>query len=441
MTVTNEGTTLSTFTYDNNGNMAVKNVGGSLTTYTYSIENKMVGITYPDESLNTFTYDAEGKRLRKQDSGGTLRYVYDPQGPTGLYDLAAETNNEGTVQAFYTQGPMLLAMRRGGASYFYHDDAIGSTSAITNSSETTTSTYKYYAFGEVLTSTGTLTNPFKYVGGLGYYTDPDSSLVLLRARYYWPVVGRFVSWDPAREAMNWYLYAASRAVLVTDPEGLRWLENEFVHFSVRNTPCRVGGYGVGDWNEVHQARTRWYTWGINNWHWHATRGGAVVEVPTSYKGFRPCGAVDEGQRQALLFWAQDQVQHMRLPTAMPVLWLGTAREHPSATGEFYSGWGRWAFGIIMYLRPAALVSPDEWSMFLAHEMGHAFGAQHTPGNGLGLMSLAMSYPEDMNKLYCKTMWDLMAAQRHPLTVPRCQQCYREGFPVWPYWARCGKVVY
>jgi hypothetical protein len=28
--------------------------------------------------------------------------------------------------------------------------------------ETTTSTYKYYAFGDVLASTGTLSNPFKY---------------------------------------------------------------------------------------------------------------------------------------------------------------------------------------------------------------------------------------------------------------------------------------
>jgi len=31
--------------------------------------------------------------------------------------------------------------------------------------ETTTSTCKYYAFGEVLVSTGSLSNRFKYVGG------------------------------------------------------------------------------------------------------------------------------------------------------------------------------------------------------------------------------------------------------------------------------------
>jgi len=202
------------------GNTTLKNAGGSLTTYTYSPENKNIGIMYPNSAVNTFSYDGDGKRLQKEDSGGTLRYVYDNQGPTGLYDLVEEMNDEDTLQAFYTQGPMLLAMRRGGASYFYHDDAIGSTSAISDSDETATSTYKYYAFGELRTSTGTLTNPFKYVGGLGYYDDPDSALLLLRARYYWPTVGRFVTRDRVQQGISWYTYAGGVPTQTVDPSGM-----------------------------------------------------------------------------------------------------------------------------------------------------------------------------------------------------------------------------
>jgi RHS repeat-associated protein len=189
----------------------------------YNYENKMVGITYPDSSLNTFSYDGDGKRLQKQDSTGTLRMVFDPQGPTGLYDLAKETDGSNNLVAFYTQGPMLISMRRNSASYFYHPDALGSTSAITSSDETVTSTYKYYAFGDELTSTGTLNNAFKYVGGLGYYSDPDSGLLLLRARYYWPGVARFLTMDPAREGSNWYVYVRNRAIAQVDPTGVQAL--------------------------------------------------------------------------------------------------------------------------------------------------------------------------------------------------------------------------
>jgi len=256
MTRFEDNTGITTFAYDNNGNQITKTVpGGSIATYAYNYQNKMTGITYPDSSLNTFTYDGDGKRLRKQDSGATLRYVYDNQGPTGLYDLVEEMNDEDTLQAFYTQGPMLLAMRRGGASYFYHDDALGSTSAISDSDETATSTYKYYAFGDLRTSTGTLTNPFKFVGGLGYYDDPDSGLMLLRARYCWAGVGRFTTPDPVlRETddpdgpiMAWvgnaYVYAHDEPAQTSDPTGLwEWkpIHLRMTYRLARNTSSRVG---------------------------------------------------------------------------------------------------------------------------------------------------------------------------------------------------------
>jgi RHS repeat-associated protein len=202
----------------------------------------MTGITYPDSSLNTFAYDGDGKRLQKQDSSGTLRMVYDHQGPTGLYDLAKETDGSNTLVAFYTQGPMLISQRRGGNSYWYHDDALGSTSAITSSDETVTSTYKYYAFGDVLTSSGTLTNAFKYVGGLGYYSDPDSGLLLLRARYYWPGIARFLSRD-ATSAGRLYAYAHNNPIVFTDPEGLHVFEVGSIVWE----KSILGFYYWGDW--------------------------------------------------------------------------------------------------------------------------------------------------------------------------------------------------
>ena len=53
--------------------------------------------------------------------------------------------------------------------------------------------YKYLAFGSILTESETVLNPFKFVGREGYYFDVDLGYFLLRARYYNPVSSQFLS--------------------------------------------------------------------------------------------------------------------------------------------------------------------------------------------------------------------------------------------------------
>ncbi len=56
----------------------------------------------------------------------------------------------------------------------------------------------------------------------GTYTDgsPDGDgLVYMRARYYEPTTGRFVSEDPARDGINWFDYANSDPVNECDQSG------------------------------------------------------------------------------------------------------------------------------------------------------------------------------------------------------------------------------
>lgn len=52
-------------------------------------------------------------------------------------------------------------------------------------------------------------NPFRYCGE---YTDEESGLVYLRARYYDPSIGRFISEDPVKDGMNWYVYCSNNPV-------------------------------------------------------------------------------------------------------------------------------------------------------------------------------------------------------------------------------------
>ncbi|GIV11409.1 MAG: hypothetical protein KatS3mg020_0900 [Fimbriimonadales bacterium] len=57
-----------------------------------------------------------------------------------------------------------------------------------------------------------------YCANLGHPED-ETGLVYMRARYYEPVTGRFISEDPARDGVNWYLYADGNPVNRTDFTG------------------------------------------------------------------------------------------------------------------------------------------------------------------------------------------------------------------------------
>ena len=113
---------------------------------------------------------------------------------------------------------ILGATRRGGATSYYLYDQLGSTGKLLDSSQAVTDSYSYFAFGDVRTSSGSTANPFKFVGRLGYYSDASTPFQYLRARYYAPAYGRFVSRDPVGRRPR-YLYVRDGPLRVADPMG------------------------------------------------------------------------------------------------------------------------------------------------------------------------------------------------------------------------------
>lgn len=59
----------------------------------------------------------------------------------------------------------------------------------------------------------------RYCANLGHVEDEESDLIYMRARYYEPWSGRFVSEDPARDRSNWYLYSNNKPSLLVDFTG------------------------------------------------------------------------------------------------------------------------------------------------------------------------------------------------------------------------------
>ncbi len=59
----------------------------------------------------------------------------------------------------------------------------------------------------------------RYCANLGHRQDDESGLTYMRARYYEPTTGRFVSEDPAMDGGNWYAFAKNQPTVLADPSG------------------------------------------------------------------------------------------------------------------------------------------------------------------------------------------------------------------------------
>ncbi len=178
--ITDPSSNLTTNTYDNNGNLTVTDANGTVTTNTWTYDNRLRTVTLATPATTTFTYDGDGLRRQTVTSSGTTNFIWDGQ------DVLLETDVSNNTQVTYTQTPdiygNLVSQRRSTTTKHYHFDALGSTLALTDANENVTDTYRYYAFGGLLTSTGTTVNNFRFVGNLGYYNESALSLQYLRAR-------------------------------------------------------------------------------------------------------------------------------------------------------------------------------------------------------------------------------------------------------------------
>jgi len=192
--VTARGT--DSFAYDQANRLTSATVGGMATTNVYDGDGKRASQTVGSNAAIAYVYDVAGG-LTMLPTDGTRKYVY------GL-GLAYSVDTAGTLSV-------------------YHADGLGSVREQTNAAGTVTSITQTDAFGVPLTPPGTSSSqPF---GFAGEQRDSDG-LMYLRARYYDPAIGRFMSRDPLAggmgfpQSLNRYSYALNNPVSNIDPSGL-----------------------------------------------------------------------------------------------------------------------------------------------------------------------------------------------------------------------------
>lgn len=196
------------------------NTAGAITnktpnSYTYDLNDNL--LTVSGAMTAQFKYDGAGNRREKTVNGTNTRYVLDI---LGMSQVLMETNASNAAQYYYVYGPSGLLYRTkasNNTNQYYHYDYRGSTTAITNESQVVTHSYSYDPFGKVLASTEADFNPYRYVGQHGVAYESDN-LVFMRARYYDPSMGRFISEDPIWH-LNLYPYADNNPIMMIDYDG------------------------------------------------------------------------------------------------------------------------------------------------------------------------------------------------------------------------------
>jgi RHS repeat-associated protein len=209
---------MSTEQYDNNGNTAQSGAR----TFKYDFQNRLKSMT---NGAVTIQYDGDGNRVAKAANGTTTKYLVDDLNPTGYAQVVEELTN-GAVTRTYTYGLQRInqnqLINNAWTPSFYGYDGMGSVRMLTDATGAVTDTYDFDGWGNTVHLTGATPNLYLY---RGEQYDPDLQLYYLRARYFNPLTGRFLTRDPVSgkmadpKSLHKYLYAGGNPINVIDPTG------------------------------------------------------------------------------------------------------------------------------------------------------------------------------------------------------------------------------
>ncbi|NOG91940.1 MAG: RHS repeat-associated core domain-containing protein [Armatimonadetes bacterium] len=103
--------------------------------------------------------------------------------------------------------------------YDGHGNMIATLSRSGSASYAVSNARGYDVWGSVRSGASSGYPNTRYCANLGHKQDDESGLIYMRARYYEPCTGRFVTEDPARDGINWFVYCQSDCVRLVDPAG------------------------------------------------------------------------------------------------------------------------------------------------------------------------------------------------------------------------------
>ncbi|MCG8468597.1 MAG: RHS repeat-associated core domain-containing protein, partial [Gemmatimonadetes bacterium] len=241
-----------TLTWDDAGFLQSKTKSGFTQNFYWNARGQLDSVSTTVGSTTTksrYKYDGIGHRIETDIDGVVRRYWHDGE------DLFVEFDGNWNTVAEYTMYPgtdRLHSVKRGNDVYYFATDEKGTVLGLYDDNAAVLNEYQYDPWGRPEgTATDSIPNTLRYIGR---EWDDAAGLLYLRARYYDPEIGRFISEDPIGLAggINPYSYALNDPVNLSDRTGLMvdcyfWIFREggtIIHVAgpfCRDTPPGLDG--------------------------------------------------------------------------------------------------------------------------------------------------------------------------------------------------------
>jgi RHS repeat-associated protein len=211
----------TSFSYDANGNLT----SDGAKTYSWNARNQLSGLS--GGASASFQYDGVGRRRAKTVGGTSTGFLYD--GLNTVQELVGGSPSANILPGLGVDEIFMRTISAGTETLLA--DGLGNTLELTDGSGALQTHYTFEPFGATTTSGTASANATQFAGR----ENDGTGLYAYRARFYNPVLQRFVSEDPLEFAggdANLHAYVANQPTMWRDPSGLMKLSLPPSH------PCR-----------------------------------------------------------------------------------------------------------------------------------------------------------------------------------------------------------
>ncbi len=260
------------YNYDANGNMIAKGKiataktdgglfegwnfnasSGEVWNYEYDLSDRLVKVRHSTSGTGKllqvveYKYDYRDLMVCRKIGSTAEYFAYD----NDVNLLYTEKGNE-KHDYIYANGKIWSEVVTSGSTkntYYHHTDHLGTTICISDSTGKLIWECEKDAFGNILSKTNSNFVP-NFTGKL---LDEITNLYYFNARWYDSDMGRFITEDPIRDGMNWYVYCGNNPVRYVDPSGFSTCVDEktgIILSATNDNDCGIYAYPTVDGQRV-----------------------------------------------------------------------------------------------------------------------------------------------------------------------------------------------